>query len=321
MTHSVLVVAEQVEGAFRKVTFEALSAGRQLAAELGGDVNAAVLGSGIEAAAAELKSYGATQIFVADDAALADFTTEAYTTALAQMIDSAKADIVLLGATTQGKDLAARLSARLNAALATDAIGLKIDNGQVVATRPMYGGKILADVALTGAPVIISVRPNTQSITPADGAGTVTTVAVQVGDTPSKVVAKQFESGKADLTEADVVVTGGRGMGGADYSCIEALADVLGAAVGASRSAVDEGWRSAADQVGQTGKTVSPNLYIACGVSGAIQHLAGMSSSKVIVAINKDPEAPIIAKADYSIVGDLFEVVPALTEEIKKIKG
>lgn len=321
MTHSVLVVAEQVEGAFRKVTFEALSAGRQLAAELGGDVNAAVLGSGIETAAAELKAYGATQIFTADDPALADFTTEAYTTALAQIIESAKADIVLLGATTQGKDLAARLAARLNAALATDAIGLKIENGQVMATRTMYGGKILADVTLTGAPVIISVRPNTQTITAADGAGTVTPVAVQMGATGSKVVAKHFESGKVDLTEADVVVTGGRGMGGADYACIEALADVLGAAVGASRSAVDEGWRSAADQVGQTGKTVSPNLYIACGVSGAIQHLAGMSSSKVIVAVNKDPEAPIIAKADYSIVGDLFEVVPALTEEIKKIKG
>jgi len=321
MTQSVLVVAEQVEGAYRKVTFEALSAGRQLAAELGGDLCAAVLGSGIEGIAAELGQYGAAKIIVADDAALADFTTEAYTTALAQVIDRVKPGVVLLGATTQGKDLSARLSARLNAALATDTIGINVQDGQVVATRPMYGGKILADVTLSGSPVIISVRPNTQTISQQAGAGAVEKVAVDVGAVVSQVVGKQFESGKVDLTEADIIVTGGRGMGGPDYSALEALADTLGAAVGASRSAVDEGWRSAADQVGQTGKTVSPNLYVACGVSGAIQHLAGMSSSKVIVAVNKDPEAPIIAKADYSIVGDLFEVVPVLTEEIKKIKG
>lgn len=321
MTQNVLVVAEQVEGVFRKVTFEALSAAQQLAAALGGEVSAVVMGSGIESAAAELKSYGADRILIADDGALADFTTEAYTGALARVVDQVKPGVVLLGATTQGKDLAARLSARLNAALATDTIGLRVEDGQVVATRPMYGGKILADLALSGAPVIISVRPNTQTITQAEGAGVVEKVTIDLGAPRTRVVAKQFETGKVDLTEADVVVTGGRGMGGADYTAIEALAEVLGAAVGASRSAVDEGWRLASDQVGQTGKTVSPNLYIACGVSGAIQHLAGMSSSKVIVAVNKDPEAPIIAKADYAIVGDLFEVVPALTEEIKKIKG
>ncbi len=321
MTQSVLVVAEQVQGAYRKVTFEALSAGRQMAAELGGDLCAVVLGSGIEGIAAELGQYGAAKIIVADDAALADFTTDAYTTALARVIDQVKPGVVLLGATTQGKDLSARLSARLNAALATDTIGIKVDGGQVVATRPMYGGKILADVALAGSPVIISVRPNTQTISQQAGAGAIEKVAVDVSDAATRVTGQQLETGKVDLTEADIVVTGGRGMGGPDYTALEALADTLGAAVGASRSAVDEGWRTAADQVGQTGKTVSPNLYIACGVSGAIQHLAGMSSSKVIVAINKDPEAPIIAKADYAIVGDLFDVVPVLTEEIKKIKG
>lgn len=321
MTQSVLVVAEQVEGVFRKVTFEVLSAGRQLAGQLGGSVDAVVLGSGIEGIAADLGQYGAEKVMVADDPALADFTTEAYTNALAAIVGQVQPAVILLGATTQGKDLGARLSARLNAALATDAVGMQVDDGRVVATRPMYGGKVLADVVLTGAPVIVSVRPNTQTISREAGAGTVEKVAAEVGSLSSKVVGKQFESGKVDLTEADAVVTGGRGMGGDDYSAVEALAEVLGAAVGASRSAVDEGWRPASDQVGQTGKTVSPNLYVACGVSGAIQHLAGMSSSKVIVAINKDPEAPIITKADYAIVGDLFEVVPALTEEIKKIKG
>jgi len=321
MTQHVLVIAEQVEGVFRKVTFEVLSAGRRLAGQLGGSVQAVVLGSGIEGLAAELGKYGAEKVFVADDPALADFTTEAYTNALAGLVGQLQPAVILLGATTQGKDLGARLSARLDAALATDAVGLGVDGGQVVATRPMYGGKVLADVVLNGAPAIVSVRPNTQAVEAAAGVGAVEKAAVTLGDLRSKVVGKQFESGKVDLTEADAVVTGGRGMGGADYSAVEALAGVLGAAVGASRSAVDEGWRPASDQVGQTGKTVSPNLYVACGVSGAIQHLAGMSSSKVIVAINKDPEAPIIAKADYAIVGDLFEVLPVLTEEIKKIKG
>ncbi|MDA8140477.1 MAG: electron transfer flavoprotein subunit alpha/FixB family protein [Desulfobacteraceae bacterium] len=321
MTQNVLVIAELAQGAFRKVTFEALSAGQKLAAALGGDVWAAVLGSGVEGAAAQLAQYGAAKILVADDAALTDFVTEAYTNAVAGIIDQAKPAVVLLGATTQGKDLAARLSARLNTALATDCVALKVEGGQVTATRPMYGGKILADVTLTGAPVIVSIRPNTQPVTPAAGAGTVEKAAAAIGQVATKVVAKNFESGKKDLTEADIIVTGGRGMGGADFCTVENLAQTLGGAVGASRSAVDEGWRPASDQVGQTGKTVSPNLYIACGVSGAIQHLAGMSSSKVIVAINKDPEAPIMTKADYAIVGDLFEVLPVLNEEIKKIKG
>ncbi len=321
MTQNILVVAEQAQSAFRKVTFEALSAGRQLAGALGGAVEAVVMGSGVEASAAQLAAYGAAKIYVADDGALADAATEAYTRVLAQVIEAAKPAVVLLGATTQGKDLAARLSARLDAALAGDCVAVKAEGGQVTATRPMYGGKILAEVTLSGSPVIVSIRPNTQTASQAAGAGAVEKVAVQVGDVATKVVAQQLDAGKVDLTEADVIVTGGRGMGCPDYSAVEALAAALGGAVGASRSAVDEGWRPASDQVGQTGKTVSPNLYVACGVSGAIQHLAGMSSSKVIVAINKDPEAPIMAKADYAIVGDLFEVLPVLTAEIKKIKG
>ncbi len=311
---TVLVIAEQVDGAFRKVTFEALTAARAL----GGEVNALVLGDGIEAAAAELGAYGAAKIMVADDAALADYTVDAYTNVVAEVIGQSNPSVVMIGATTQGKELSARLSARLDAPMASDCIDVKLEGDQVVATRPMYGGKILAEVALSGAPAVVSLRPNTISAEEASADGAVEKVAANVGEVRTQVKGKQLETGKIDLTEAEVVVSGGRGMGGEDYSSIEALADALGAAVGASRSAVDEGWRSASDQVGQTGKTVSPNLYIACGISGAIQHLAGMSSSKVIVAINKDPEAPIFTKADYGIVGDLFEVVPALTEEIKK---
>ncbi len=311
---TVLVIAEQVDGAFRKVTFEALTAARAL----GGEVSALVLGDGIEAAAADLGAYGAAKILVADDAALADYTVDAYANVAADVIGQINPAVVMIGATTQGKELSARLSARLDAPLASDCIAAKLEGDQVVATRPMYGGKILADVALSGAPAVVSLRPNIISAEEAPADGAVEKVSANVGEVRTQVKSKQLETGKIDLTEAEVVVSGGRGMGGEDYSAIEALADALGAAVGASRSAVDEGWRPASDQVGQTGKTVSPNLYIACGISGAIQHLAGMSSSKVIVAINKDPEAPIFTKADYGIVGDLFEVVPALTEEIKK---
>lgn len=311
---TVLVIAEQVEGVFRKVTFEALSAARKL----GADVNAVVLGSGIEEAAAELGKFGAAKILAADDAALADYTVDAYTNVLAEVISQARPAVVILGATTQGKELAGRLSARLDAGLATDCVALKMEDGQITATRSIYGGKVLADVTLIGEPVIVALRPNIIAAEEAPAAGVVEKVAVNVGEVRTRVISKQLETGKIDLTEAEVVVSGGRGMGGSDFSIIEALAEPLGAAVGASRSAVDEGWRSAADQVGQTGKTVSPNLYIACGISGAIQHLAGMSSSKVIVAINKDPDAPIFQKADYGVVADLFDVVPALTEEVKK---
>jgi electron transfer flavoprotein alpha subunit len=321
MTQPVFVIAEQAEGAFRKVTFEAISAARPIAQALGAEITAVVLGSGLEAAAADLGRFGAAKVLLADDPALADYTTDAYINVVAELIGQAQPAVVLLGATTQGKELAARLAARLGAAQATDCLELSVEGDQLMARRSMYGGKILADVALSGTPAIAAIRPNTFSAGEEPAAGAVEKVAVQTGEAKTELLGKQLESGKLDLTEADTIVSGGRGMGGPDYAAIEALAEVLGAAVGASRSAVDEGWRPVTDQVGQTGKTVSPNLYVACGISGAIQHLAGMSSSKVIVAINKDPEAPIFAKADYGIVGDLFEVVPVLTEEINKLKG
>ena len=321
MAQDVLVISEQIEGAFRKVTYEALSEGKQTAAALGCGIAAVVLGEGITGIAGELGAYGADTVWAADDAALKEYTVDAYANVIEGLIQKTDPAVIILGATSQGKELAARLSARLAAPLAMDCVALRVDGGNVTATRPMYGGKVLVDLALNGSPKIIAVRPNAMAIRKTEGAGTVEKIAVNVGATAIRFIEKQLETEKIELTEADVIVSGGRGMGGSDFAILEALAEALGGAVGASRSAVDEGWRPHADQVGQTGKVVSPNLYIACGISGAIQHLAGMSSSKVIVAVNKDEEAPIFAKADFGIVGDLFEVIPAITEAVKRLKA
>ena len=321
MPNAILAVAEQRDGKFRKVTYEVVSEGRRMADSLGAELIAVVLGAGVEAAAGELGTYGADKVLVVDQPVLAEMTTDAYTNVIAEIAGNEDAEVVVIGASAQGKDLAARLAARLNASLAMDCVAVQVSDGNVAATRPMYGGKILAEVALEGSPKIVATRPNAIRIdeNPKDGA--VEKLSIDPGANRLRFVEKKLETEKVELTEADIIVSGGRGMGGSDYSVVEGLAEVLGAAVGASRSAVDEGWRPHADQVGQTGKTVSPNLYVACGISGAIQHLAGMSSSKVIVAINKDPEAPIFSKADYGIVGDLFEIVPVLAEEVKKLKS
>lgn len=319
MAQGVLVFAEQVDGSFRKIAYEVVSEGRRLADTLGETVSAAVLGSGVEGIAGELGKYGADKILVGDDPALVDYTTDAYTNVLFDIVKDNDPRILLLGASSQGKDLSGRLAARLGVGLAIDCIALKLDGEKLIATRPMYGGKVHAEVALEGTPQMSAVRSNVMEIVEAQKAGDVEKVAISPGVVKTRVVEKRLEAAsKVDLTEADVIVSGGRGMGGPDYSVIEKLAELLGGTVGASRSAVDEGWRPHSDQVGQTGKVVTPNLYIACGISGAIQHLAGMGSSKYIVAINKDPEAPIFKKADYGIVEDLFEAVPAITAELKK---
>ncbi len=321
MSQNILVITEQRDGLFRKVSFEALSEGKRIAQALGTGLTAVILGEGIEAMAGEAGKYGADKILVADAPALKEYTAEAYGNVLAAVVEKENPCIILMGASVQGKDIAARLGAMRNAALATDCVSIRSEAGNLTVTRPMYGGKILADVFLSGSPQIVAIRPNAMSISESAGAGKVEKIEVNPGQVRAKFVEKQLETGKKELTEADIIVSGGRGMGGSNYSVIEELAGVLGGAVGASRSAVDEGWRPHSDQVGQTGKTVSPNLYIACGISGAIQHLAGMSSSKVIVAINKDADAPIFAKADYGIAGDLFEVVPAITEAVRKIRA
>ncbi|MGD9335640.1 MAG: electron transfer flavoprotein subunit alpha/FixB family protein [Desulfobacterales bacterium] len=321
MSQGVLTIAEQLEGVFRKVTYEALSEGRRIADSLNCDLTALILGAEIENISKELNQYGADRIVVAQSPALSEYLTDAYTTVIADYINKKKPAVVILGASTQGKDLSARLSARLNAPLAMDCVAVRFEDNNLIATRPMYGGKILADVALDGNPQILSIRPNAMIIANAAGAGLIEKLDTDIGNMVLQFIEKTLDTSKVELTEADTVVSGGRGMGGADFAVIEELAQLLDGAVGASRSAVDEGWRPASDQVGQTGKVVSPNLYIACGISGAIQHLAGMSSSKVVVAINKDPEAPIFSKADYGIEGDLFEIVPLIAEEIRKLKA
>jgi len=321
MSKGVLAIAEQIEGVFRKVTYEALSEGRRIADHMGSQLIALVLGADVENISKELKPYGPDRIVVADSPALVEFLTDAYTNVIYDFIHKETPDVIVLGASTQGKDVSARLSARLNAPLAMDCVEIRFEDNRLMATRYMHGGKILADVELNGTPKILAIRPNALDITHADGAGTLEKFDVDTGKTALQFIEKRLDTHKKEITEADTVVSGGRGMGSADFTVIEALAELLDGAVGASRSAVDEGWRPSSDQVGQTGKVVSPNLYIACGISGAIQHFAGMSSSKVVVAINKDPEAPIFAKADYGIEGDLYEIVPLVTEEIRKLKG
>ena len=323
MAKGVWIVAEQRDGAFRKISFELASTARKLADVLGEEVCAVLCGSGIEGIAGQLGKYGVDKVFVADSPALEPYTTDAHAAAVAKIVKENDPSILLLGASTQGKDLSARLVGKLATGMATDCTNVKIADGKLLAIRPMYAGKCFGEVVFSTFPQMASLRPNVFPAVENAKAGAVVKFdpALDAGQLKTKVLEVQKDtSGKADLTEANIIVSGGRGMKGPEnYGIIEELAAVLGATVGASRAAVDAGWRPQSDQVGQTGKIVSPNLYIACGISGAIQHLAGMSSSKFIVAINKDAEAPIFTKADYGIVDDLFKVVPEFTKECKKL--
>lgn len=321
MAKGIFVIAEQRDGALRKVSFELASAARKLADQTGDEVSAILLGSGVEGLAAELGKFGVDKVFVADNAALEPCVTEAHSQVIAKILKDNDAAIALFAASVQGKDLSARVAAKLAGGLATDCTDVKIEGGNLVAIRPMYAGKCFGEIVFTTTPAMASLRPNVFAAVENAKAGAVTKVDVAVDAQKSKVLEVQKDtSGKVDLTEANIIVSGGRGMKGPDeYKILEELADVLKGTVGASRAAVDAGWRPQKDQVGQTGKVVSPNLYIACGISGAIQHLAGMSSSKCIAAINKDAEAPIFAKADFGVVDDLFKVVPELTAVCKKM--
>jgi electron transfer flavoprotein alpha subunit len=323
MAKGVWIVAEQRDGALRKISFELASTARKLADQQGEEVSAILLGSGIEKLAGELGKYGVDKVYVGDSPALEPYITEAHAMAAAKIIKENDPAILLLAASVQGKDLAARLAGKLATGLATDCTDVKIADGKLLAIRPMYAGKCFGEIVTSANPQMATLRPNVFPIVEkAKGAAVVKfDPAIDAAQIKSKVLEVQKDtSGKVDLTEANVIVSGGRGMKGAEgYQILEELADVLKGCVGASRAAVDAGWRPQKDQVGQTGKVVSPNLYIACGISGAIQHLAGMSSSKYIVAINKDAEAPIFAKADYGVVDDLFKVVPELTAACKKL--
>ena len=323
MGNNVLVIAEQRDGVLKKVAFEMLGIGAELAAALGGSVEAALLGSALGDLPAELAQYGASKVYVADSPDLAQYSSEAYTNTLAAFIGKIDPAIVLTGATAMGRDLAPRLAARLGVGVASDCTALEIEDGRLVATRPIYAGKALAKVKLNGDPQMAALRPNVLAAPEPDSSATAT--IEPVGAASGNVRAKVIDivgagEGEIDVAEADVIVSGGRGVAGPEgFDPISSLAKTLGAAVGASRAAVDAGWIEHAHQVGQTGKTVTPNLYIACGISGAIQHLAGMKTAKVIVAVNKDPEAPIFKVADYGIAGDLFDIVPLLDKEFQKL--
>ena len=322
MSAGILVYTEYADGAFKKSTLETVSEGRRLADSLETDLVAVAFGPGAADHAAQLGTYGADTVLVADDQALADFAGDAFTDTLCKIVEERQPRILLAVAAVSTKELMARLAARLNSGLAMECSGLKLSGDDLVATRALYGGKVIADVAVQGSPKMAVLRPNVSAIVEAPREAVVETVPAVADRTRTRVTAKRLESdGRVELTEADFVCSGGRGLGGDDFSVIEDLAAALEGAVGASRNAVDEGWRPVSDQVGQTGKVVSPKIYFACGISGAIQHLAGIRSSDIIVAINKDPDAPIFKVADYGIVGDLFEVVPALTAEIGKLKG
>ncbi|MEJ2114063.1 MAG: electron transfer flavoprotein subunit alpha/FixB family protein [Flavobacteriaceae bacterium] len=322
MANKILAVLEQREGQIKRFGFEAASTAVNLAKDLNVSADAVVVGNEIKNLN-EFSKYGIAKVTHLKNADLADYTSSGYTEAIANFAKESGYDIVILANTALGKDLAPRLSIRLDAACVVDCIKINASGGEMTFTRPTYAGKALVDVKLLSEKKVITIRPNVFKAQPVDNPPSAEIVIKEISEVnlKSRVVSFKKSEGKLDVAEADIIVSGGRGMKGPEnFHLIEKLADSLGAAVGASRAVVDAGWRPHSEQVGQTGKTVSPSLYVACGISGAIQHLAGMSSSKYIVAINKDKDAPIFNVADYGITGDVFEIIPALTEEIQKVK-
>lgn len=320
----ILSFVEQRNGEIRKVSLECLGEARRLADKGGAIVVAVTIGLS-ESKAAELSHHGADEIIVVENGLLSHYSGEGYAKALYEVVQKKKPKIIFFPASSMGRDLAPRLAVMLNVSLASDCIDVRVEGGKLRVKRPVYAGKAMATVALNAEPAIITLRPNIFSPVNSEKEGKMEKVSANITETDTKSVAKEIlavHGSKKDLVEADIIVSGGRGMQGPEnYKILEELAEALGGVVGASRASVDAGWRPHSDQVGQTGKIVSPKLYIACGISGAIQHQVGMKNARCIVAINKDPEAPIFKIADYGLVGDLFEIVPALTEAIKKLKG
>ena len=322
MATGILTFIEFRDGEPLRAGLEALGAARQIAEALGEPLTALVLGPNAEADAQKVAKFGAAKVLAGTSGALGAFDSTAFAKAIAAAASTVDPRGVFLGCNLHGRDLAARLAARLDAGLLSDCLELSVDGQEVHAVRAIYAGKARAKVRATQEPYVVTPRVNMFDPPAEGGESPIEAFDPGVSDADVKAPVLSFEKKESDrpeLTEASIIVSGGRGLKGPEnFHLVEELANALGAAVGASRAVVDAGWRPHGDQVGQTGKTVSPNLYVACGISGAIQHLAGMSTSKVIVAINKDEEAPIFKVADYGIVGDVFEVLPALTDAVKK---
>jgi electron transfer flavoprotein alpha subunit len=322
----IFAFAETRDGELRKVSHEVVTGARRIADALGTEVHAVLLGApGSGAAASELASYGADKVFVGESGAFEKYSPEGYTTIIANFIKEHGCDAALFPPSAMGRDLAPRVAARLGVDYVSTASAVESQGGGFVVTRPRYAGKVFSQVTLSGKPAVIGLAPNAFTPTETPKAGTVETLNVDLGGADFGAIVREIKAAageKLDVSEAPIIVSGGRGLQGPEnFKLLEDLAEAFGgkAAVGASRAVVDAGWRPHGEQVGQTGKTVAPMLYIAVGISGAIQHLAGMRTSRYIVAINKDPEAPIFKLADYGIVGDLFQILPRLTEEVKKM--
>ena len=346
MSNKVWVYIDQLKGKSHLASWETLGAGSALAAQLGGSVTAVVFGDQAKVVAAEAFQYGAAEVLYADDATLSDYRPEPYTTLLSKLAKEGGAEVILFPTTSRGREVAAMSAIDLNTGVMPDVTAIDAQDGRVVVTRPVYAGKLLAKAVCTANPQLITTRVRAFPKPEADAGrtGTPTAAGAVLGeaDILTKVTGYTQSTGGVSLSDAGVIISGGRGVSnnpsltppaGLDekqveiwraqqgFKLIGELASVLGAAVGASRAAVDAGYIPYEHQVGQTGKVVSPDLYIACGISGAIQHQAGMRTSKVIVAINKDPEAPIFKMARYGVVGDLYAIVPALTEALHKKLG
>ncbi|WP_449036168.1 electron transfer flavoprotein subunit alpha/FixB family protein [Peptostreptococcus stomatis] len=326
---NIWVYAEQRQGKLTPVVIELLGEGRKLADVRGVKLNAILLGQDMDELAKELISYGAETVYVADDALLKNYTTDAYTKVIVDAVHEIKPEIVLVGATHIGRDLAPRIASRLNTGLTADCTKLEIDpeDGKIKQTRPAFGGNIMATIICPdNRPQMSTVRPGVMDKATKDDSRTGEVVKLNIDLKESDIRTKVLEIVKSahekiSLTDANIIVSGGKGLGTPDgFKLIAELAEALGGVVGSSRAAVDAGWIDRSHQVGQTGVTVKPNLYVACGISGAIQHLAGMKESDLIIAINKDPDAPIFGVADYGIVGDLYKVIPEILEALKAVK-
>lgn len=321
----ILVISEIRDGKLKKVSLEAIGAAKAVAAKAGGSVSALMI-AGNDDAAKQLASHGASAVYSAESDQLKAYSTEAYAHVAAGLIREKGFKLILCGATNLGKDLMPRIAAKANGGLAVDCTGLDFDGGKVIAKRPVFAGKLIGRFVFNSEIMLATLRPNIFPMPAAtDAAPNVLKLPVALTDEELRAKVAEVVKSAGDiveLTEATIVVSGGRGLKAADgFKMLEELASLLGAAVGASRAAVDAGWKPQSQQVGQTGKVVTPNLYIACGISGSIQHQAGMATSKCIVAINKDSNAPIFKIADYGVCADVFQVVPVITAEIKKLKA